>query len=316
MNSDGPDVFVLVPSYNHAPYIVECLNSIINQTLAPKKLLVIDDGSSDGSPAMIESVLKECPFDSELIARENRGLCATLNQGFSLCGTKYFSYIGSDDLWLPEFLSRRVRLLESRPDTVLGYGHAYFVDEESDVLDSTAAHRDAWGDYLDGDVRAMLLRGIAPVSSTVMYRSSALKNVTWNEESRLEDYEMYLKLAELGGFAFDPDVLSAWRQHGYNTSKDKLLLLNEVIEAQRRNIRSLGVSEDELAGYQVRTKFRYARELLQFGDKRNAITLARSSWRGASSPVELGKFIVRLGVPMLIVNLKRRLRKYRYSRSH
>ncbi|HQU86728.1 MAG TPA: glycosyltransferase family A protein, partial [Pyrinomonadaceae bacterium] len=101
------EVFTFVPSYNHAPFIEKCLKSIINQTLKPKKLLVIDDGSKDDSPKIIEKVLKNCPFDSELIVRENRGLCATLNQGFSESSGEYFAYIGSDDIWLSRFLEER-----------------------------------------------------------------------------------------------------------------------------------------------------------------------------------------------------------------
>src|SRR5688572_18242115 len=89
-------VFAVVPSYNHAQFVERCLRSIISQTQPPKKLLVIDDGSRDGSPAIIEAVLKDCPFECELIARENRGLCATLNQALDMSGEQYFAYLGSD----------------------------------------------------------------------------------------------------------------------------------------------------------------------------------------------------------------------------
>jgi alpha-1,3-rhamnosyltransferase len=76
-NIDSTEIFAFVPSYNHAPFVEKCLRSIFKQTLAPKKLLVIDDGSRDDSPKIIERVLKDCPFDADLIARENRGLSAT-----------------------------------------------------------------------------------------------------------------------------------------------------------------------------------------------------------------------------------------------
>ena len=118
------EVFAFVPSYNHAPFIEKCLRSIIGQTLLPAKLLVIDDGSRDDSPRIIERILKDCPFDAELLVRENRGLCATLNQGVGLSEGKYFAYIGSDDYWLPEFFAARAELMERRLGAVLGYGHA------------------------------------------------------------------------------------------------------------------------------------------------------------------------------------------------
>jgi glycosyltransferase involved in cell wall biosynthesis len=65
-------VAVVVPSYNHAPFVAAALRSVLAQTHAPARLLVIDDGSRDGSPRVIEDVLKDCPFPCELIARENR----------------------------------------------------------------------------------------------------------------------------------------------------------------------------------------------------------------------------------------------------
>ncbi len=115
------EISVVVPSYNHARFIERTLRSIFAQTAGIKKLLVIDDGSTDGSPSTIEKVLQESPFDAEFIARENRGLCATLNQGLSKTKGEFFAYLGSDDLWRPSFLEEQVRLLESRPNAVLAF---------------------------------------------------------------------------------------------------------------------------------------------------------------------------------------------------
>jgi alpha-1,3-rhamnosyltransferase len=309
-----PEIFVLVPSYNHAPFIARCLKSILKQSLQPKKLLVIDDGSKDKSANIIEDVLKNCPFDAELIARKNRGLCATLNQGFSLSSGKYFAYLGSDDIWLPRFLEERAKLLDKRDEAVLGYGHSYFINEKDEIFDCTADYSEDWANYPDGDARPMLVKGIAPVSSTVFYRRSALEKVSWNAESRLEDYEMYLKLAALGDFAFDSQILSTWRHHGYNTSKDKALMLKEVIEAQQRNFESLNVSQNELTKVQIETEFRYARDFLQSGDKKEALKLALKSWRGAKSSAEIAKFVVRMFVPLAGIEAKRRLKKEKNSK--
>ncbi len=310
-NDGSTDVFVMVPSYNHAPFIARCLSSIIEQTVRPKKLLVIDDGSADGSAEIIARILDTCPFDAELIVRENRGLCRILNQGLALSDNKYFAYIGSDDFWLPTFIESRVEMMESREEAVLGYGHAYLINEQGDAFDSTAKYTDSWGNYPDGNAREMLLAGIAPISSTVFYRRAAIENVGWNEDSRLEDYEMYLRLMNLGDFAFDPQILSAWRDHGYNTSKNRVMMLTEVLQAQEGYMTELGIDHDELAQIHTKTKFSYARDLLQHGDKIEAMRLAKTSWRGAKSTVQLLKFVLRMAVPMGVVNLRRRMKKTR-----
>src|SRR5918911_7917 len=152
-SDEGACVSVVVPSYNHAPFVEAALRSVFKQTLAPARLLVIDDGSQDGSPRVVERVLNECPFPCEMIARENRGLCATLNEGLAKTGGRYFAYLGSDDLWLPDFLNARARTLDARARAVVAYGHAFIIDESGQVVDCTLD----WADYRDGDARSMLL---------------------------------------------------------------------------------------------------------------------------------------------------------------
>lgn len=300
MNS--PQVFTFVPSYNHAPFIERCLKSIIKQTFSPTKLLVIDDGSKDDSPKIIERILKDCPFDSELIVRENRGLCATLNEGFERSYGEYFAYIGSDDIWLSEFLENRVRLLEKRPNAVLGYGHAFLINEKDEITDCSVD----WSNYPDGDAKNMLLQGIAPISSSVFYRRSALEKVRWNQDSRLEDYELYLKLSMHGDFALDEEILACWRQHGYNTSKDMNLMLKEVLEAQKRNADYLKLDSKELSEIQKKVKFRFARDFLQRGNKSEAIKNAFGNFGGANSASELVQFGARIFVPFSVVKLRRK----------
>lgn len=309
--TEKSEVFAFVPSYNHAPFIERCLRSILDQTRPPKKLLVIDDGSKDASPEIISRVLNECKFDAELIVRENRGLCATLNQALELSNGEFFAYIGSDDYWLPAFLESRTDLLNIRKNAVLAYGHAYFVDENDEIFGSTVADKEDWVQYADGNAREMVIRGAVPISSTVFYRRDALEKVSWNAESKLEDYEMYLRLMNLGDFAFDPRILSAWRHHGYNTSQNGMMMVREVIDAQNRNRNLLGVTDAELVRLQAQVKFRYARDLLQHGHKSDAFGLARESWRGAHSHAQLVKFLLRMFVPMSVVDYRRRTRDKR-----
>jgi len=295
-------VSVVVPSYNHAPFIEATLRSIVKQTLAPAELMVIDDGSSDGSPAVIERVLNDCPFSCELLVRDNRGLCATLNEGFERSRGNYFAYLGSDDLWLPTFLAARVSLLESRPEAVLAYGHTYFIDEKNRIIDSTAD----WATYTDGDVRQMLLQTTAPMSPTVLYRRETLEHQHWNEESELEDYDLYLRLSEYGPFAFDPSVLSAWRRHSSNTSWDQTLMLNEQLKSQRSAASRLGLNNEQIDALQRTTRFNRAEDFLRVGQKSKALSLMVNNLGGANSARATARMFLRLLIPTSM--LKRRAR--------
>lgn len=300
-----PEVFVVVPSYNHATFVEQCLRSIIGQTSRPAKLLVIDDGSNDGSPAIIESVLRDAPFPSDLIARENRGLCATLNQALELSSGEYFAYLGSDDVWLPTFLEKQTRLLASRPKAVLAFAHAYLVNDNDEVFDSTAE----WTAFADGDLQPLLLRGTIFSSPGVLYRRSALSNERWNEGARLEDYEMYLRLSVKGEFARNNEVLCAWRIHGSNVSGDVPLMLDEAIAAQDRLAGVLGLSRTELDDIQRELRFATAENLVRHGFRQEAARLFIENIRGARSLLHILDIAVRLAVPQNLFQWNRRRKR-------
>lgn len=104
-----PLVSIIVPSYCHGQYIGECLRSVFLQSYRNIELIVIDDGSTDGSPAIIEQVLAECPFPTRFIARENRGAHATINEGVSLARGEFVNVLNSDDRFSSD---RMVRMVE------------------------------------------------------------------------------------------------------------------------------------------------------------------------------------------------------------
>jgi len=291
----------MVPSFNHASFVERALRSIFRQTLPPASLLVIDDGSQDDSPRVIERTLRDCAFPCELIARSNRGLCATLNEGLTKTGGTYFAYLGSDDLWLPDFLAARVSTLESRPRAALAYGHAFLINEGDRIIDCTAD----WADYTDGGARAMLLlENIAPMSPTVLHRRSTLERHGWNESARLEDYELYLRLSAEGEFAFDPTVLSAWRQHRSNTSRDFVWMIEARLEAQKNVAAEIGLSADELQRAEQALNFAGAEDLLRLGDKKAALKFLRRG--SAPSYAALARIGLRLVAPRFLVEWRRR----------
>jgi alpha-1,3-rhamnosyltransferase len=306
------EVSVLVPSYNHAPFIERTLRSIFAQTLPPRKLLVIDDGSKDESAIIIQRVLAECPFDSEFIKRENRGLCATLNEGFKRTNGEFFAYISSDDVWLPEFLESRIRLLKKRPTAVLAYGYSFLINETDKIIDST----ENWGRYADGNALEMLLYPIIPASASVVYRRAFLEKCAWNEDSVLEDYELYLRLTALGEFALDEKILSAWRIHSYNTSANFPLMMSEWLEAQNRVAAEIGLSREKLCKAQQQLKFRCVADFIRNGRKKEAWSLFWENQKGAQSVAESGKMFLRFLIPHRFFQWRRKIFEREFSRKN
>ncbi len=301
-----PDVTVLVPSYNHAVFVERTLRSIFRQTLRPKLLIVIDDGSVDESVDVIRRVLNDCPFEHLFIHRENRGLCATLNEALLLADGEYFAYISSDDIWLPEFLESRSALLDRRHDAVLAYGHSFLIDEQDRIFDSTAN----WSDYADGRATPMLLHPIIPASASVLYRRDMLETFRWNESSILEDYELYLRLSNAGEFALDDKVLSAWRIHERNTSADFPRMVDEWLAAQKRVADEIGVGKEELARIQKSVQFNCISSYIRYGHK---ATAAKLLWENAAgAPLRTSaELLFRLMIPAPLLKWRRRIVKER-----
>jgi alpha-1,3-rhamnosyltransferase len=295
-------VFAVIPSYNHARFVGDALRSIFRQTLPPEKLLVIDDGSRDGSPATIERLLRDCPFPCEFIARENRGLCQTLNEALERSEAEFFAYLGSDDMWLPEFLETRLNTLRARPTAALAYGHAFIIDGENRIVDQTSN----WAKYADGDVRGMLLRGGAPMSPTVVYRRAALAECGWDVRAKLEDYQTYLYLSTIGEFAFDERILAAWRRHGRNASGNVAFMIEETAAAQRRLAARLGLTPAESARAHAALSWTYAEEFARAGDKAQARALALRGVRQAPNIKSVVKMAVRLAFPATLDAWRRR----------
>lgn len=122
-----PLVSIVIPSYNHGRWIQQALESVYAQTYRNLELIVIDDGSADGSVEIIHEHLAACPFPYRFIARENRGAHATINEGVALAAGEYVNVLNSDD-WFPS--NRISAMVEgiARREADWGFGEVSFVD--------------------------------------------------------------------------------------------------------------------------------------------------------------------------------------------
>ncbi|MCS6875183.1 MAG: hypothetical protein NZM17_10970, partial [Pyrinomonadaceae bacterium] len=250
---------------------------------------------------------KDCPFEYYFIKRENRGLTKTLNEALSMLeDAEFFAYIGSDDIWFPEFLQKRINLLMSNPKASLAFGNAFLIDESSNIIDSTAD----WFDFDQNKILDHLLRGEIFSSPTVVYRTEYLKRHRWNEESVLEDYELYLKLSLESEFCFDPTILAAWRVHSKNTSRNFPKMFEEWILAQNRVLKD-AIPKEELAAIQKKLRFKSVADFVRFGYKNEAIKLFFENIGGATSFSQFAGMVLRLITPQKLfqANRRRKMRK-------
>ena len=116
---------VIIPLYNKAPYIRKALESVLAQTYTDYELIIIDDGSTDGSSEIAEAFLQELPASRlsplafRLLKQKNAGVSAARNNGFSVSSAEYLAFLDADDWWEPTYLERMAQLIDDYPDAGL-----------------------------------------------------------------------------------------------------------------------------------------------------------------------------------------------------
>jgi alpha-1,3-rhamnosyltransferase len=232
-------VSVVIPSFNHARFVTQAIDSVLGQTLADIELLVVDDGSTDGSPELIRRHLasSDGSIPVRFVARENRGICRTLNEALAGAAGKYFAVLGSDDLWAPNKLARQVEGLESADDDVA----ASFSD--CWVIDAEGLRRGRMGlrfPFRGGDIYKdlLLLRFFPPAPTSIFRRNAIMELGGFNERTRVtEDVDLWYRMARSYEVAYVDQPLASYRVHGDNVSaqdpvavyQDKMVIMEDLI---------------------------------------------------------------------------------------
>lgn len=200
-----PAVSVIMPVYNAGGYLRDAVDSILGQTFRDFELLAIDDGSTDGSAAILGSYTD--PRVRVLRNEDNRGLVYTANRGLDEARGEYAAIMHADDIALPHRLEAQVRFLERNSGVgVIGSWYRTFGDR-SQLVRPYADHE---------RIAAALLFNAALGHPTVMFRGSLLRATGERyaaEELPAEDWGMWVRLARRTRLANIPDPLLRYRVH-------------------------------------------------------------------------------------------------------
>lgn len=205
MNSSSPLVTVLLPVYNCEKYVRQSVQSIVKQTSDRWHLLVINDGSTDGSKA----VLQEFESDPRItvLHQENRGLSATLNRGLDLCDTKYVARMDADDIAMETRLEKQVEFLERNPDVgLLGSQIRRLGDRRCDGGSHLPKkHEDI--------IEALLVGQHAICHPSIMCRKEAFDQIGKYTPGLGEEWDIYLRFGEKWKLANIDEPLLRYRYH-------------------------------------------------------------------------------------------------------
>ncbi|MGK7900453.1 MAG: glycosyltransferase [Hormoscilla sp.] len=220
-----PLISVIIPVYNGEKTIRETIESILNQTFSDFELIVINDGSTDTTLSIVNSIQDP---RLKVFSYPNGGASASRNRGIARATGEYISFIDADDLWTPDKLEAQFKALQENQEAAVAYSWTNCIDESSKFLHP--------GGYitLNGDVYAhMLVVNFLICGSNPLIRRQALDEVGEFDKSLMgtEDWDMWLRLAARFHFVAVPTPQILYRQVADSVSSNIVRQEREILKA-------------------------------------------------------------------------------------
>ncbi|MET0556524.1 MAG: glycosyltransferase family A protein [Vicinamibacteria bacterium] len=221
-----PSVSVVIPAYNHARYLAEAIDSALGQTQPPADVTVVDDGSTDDTPRVLDAYRGSV----RVVRQANRGVSAARNAGAALGRGDLLAFLDADDVWMPEKLAAQAALFAATP--ALGLVHCGV--EEIDGHGRPLRTRTDGG---QGRVAEEMLLFRRPV--ILGGGSGAVVSRAWFDEAgRFDeslgtsaDWDLHHRIARRAAVGFVPRVLLRYRVHGANMHADVARTAREMLAA-------------------------------------------------------------------------------------
>lgn len=211
-----PLASILIITYNQRHFLRETIDSCLRQSYGNIEIVIADDGSTDGTQALLVEYKDKYPSLIKLcLATENKGITKNSNNGLKLCSGKYIAFLGGDDLMMPEKIKKQVDFMESHPECDICYHKLEVFDSDSNQIISIRDVKHRPLKFLD----ALKLGTINGGSSTLV-RSSSAPTAGFRETLLVaSDWMYWLDTLRGGGLMIGlPEVLGKYRRHDMNVT--------------------------------------------------------------------------------------------------
>ncbi len=211
-----PLVSVIITTYNAAPYLSAAVDSVLAQTYRDFEVLLIDDGSTDNTCQVLEPYLDRLRY----IYQDNQERSAARNNGMQHAAGSWIAFLDGDDAWTPDKLATQVAALQRYPQAVMAYGCARIVDEQGHPTTW-------WGHQTIGSLEGEA--GLVQEGPEILFGSPINPSITLIRRESLEqaggfdptihqgigeDWDLWIRLSNLGAFARLPQILALYRTYG------------------------------------------------------------------------------------------------------
>lgn len=259
-------ISVVIPTYNHARYVLQTLDSVFAQTFTDYEVIVVNDGSPDDTAERLRPLAEAGRI--RYVEQKNAGQATARNVGIALARGEFIALLDDDDLWPPDKLERQLHALRERPEMDVAYGRVECVDDQGrpvDVRQDDGSPLSWQKDGPSGKIFDAILKQYCLVSpGQTLVRRDALRRLgaapfdpaLWG----CDDHDLWLRLARNGQFLFLPHLCLCYRWHSGSASRDKLRMLrneNKLIQKLARE--QTTVEQRRL----IRERFRRVREQMR-----------------------------------------------------
>ncbi len=241
------DISVIIPVFNREKYISEAIESVLNQQYKPKEIIVVDDGSTDGTAQVLSQYGEKIIY----IYQENKGVSTSRNQGILNSTSEFITFLDSDDIWLPEKLEAHVDSLRRQPDA-----SAYILNMEmtrnnwhtSDFFSFRKLNFPVNGElYIHRPLCSQLKYQFAWVQNTMIRRKCIDdSNLFSNDLSLYEDFDFFCRLAMKGPWlvSIKNHVKVMRREETDNLSNQRIRHPEESLNQMLGILKKLGCLEE------------------------------------------------------------------------
>jgi glycosyltransferase involved in cell wall biosynthesis len=228
--AEAPAVSVVIPAYNAAWCVAKAIDSVLAQEGAGYEIVVVDDGSTDDTPA----VLAHYGDAVRVVRQRNQGLSAARNAGIRAARGEFVAFLDADDWWLPGKLGKQMELMRTRPEVGFSSTAARVEDPEGRLLNLWAAPQwqGAFVVHLFGSNA-----DVAGSGSAVVARRALFERVGGFDETlrSLEDIDMWMRLAAVTDYACLDEPLVVILKRPGSMSRNLEMMRNAAVQVMRKN---------------------------------------------------------------------------------
>ncbi len=233
MNPDSvvPLISVIIPAYNSARFIRECVDSVLAQTRTDFEVIVVDDGSTDET----RTILGEYGNRVQVLAGAHRGNAAARNRGWRAAHGLWVCFLDSDDRWAPDKLQRQLDDIARHPGTEVHFPQATWFNDDGPIrpLPAGPETRDGLWPQL------ARMQPFGSSLSGVMVRRACLERVDgFDENLKLSvDWDMWIRLADCSELRWCADPTVHVRLHEHNANRNDAVRLSMYLQCLRKHRR-------------------------------------------------------------------------------